>query len=270
MERELLERVRRWVAEPAGCVLWNAAATAAHHQSRERERPVEPAHDQSRERERPVEPGEIDIIAFRQLPNRRNIRVREEDLAGLAASFTGAPLLRDHDEGHVDSRDGTVIASYVHTGADGVAEIRQRLRITTARGRESLAQGQIDRFSVAFDVAGWTCSVCGGDWLACEHWPGRDYVSGGRRGDSAGRITCELIAEGPVGREVSAVNVPAVAGTGLVRHGAAHDTLADLCAYKRELQARELLTDANARSRRRNVGRGCNPPSPPGWCLGAK
>ena len=150
--------------------------------------------------------------------------MRDEDLAGLARGFVGAPFLRNHDEEDIESRDGTVIASGLQAGADGVTELRQRIRLTTQRDRQALAEGQIDRFSIAFDVAGWKCSICGEDWLQCDHWPGRSYLAGGRS------LLCELVAEQPLAREVSAVNVPAVDGTGL---------LVDLCACKEQLDERE-------------------------------
>ncbi len=153
-------------------------------------------------------------MVFRQGLNSNHVRVRDEDLPGLAASFVGAPFLRNHDERDIGSREGTVLASVIEDGA-----MRQRLRVTTARGLQALAEGQIDRFSIAFDVRRWDCSVCGGDWLRCDHFPGREYVINGQR-----RV-CELIAVDPVGREVSAVNVPAVSGTGM---------LAALCDWKDE------------------------------------
>ena len=163
---------------------------------------------------------EIDIISFRTGRNSHLVRVEDHDMPVLAKSFIGAPFLRNHDESDIGSRDGTVIDSLAETVEDGVA-LRQRVRVTTERGMRSLAEGQIDRFSISFDVSDWRCSVCGRSWFECDHWPGNTYAVNGEA------MRCELIAVEPRGREVSAVNVPAVAGTGL---------LVELCDSKRVYQ----------------------------------
>jgi len=160
--------------------------------------------------------AEFDAVTFWERPNRNHVRLRRADMASFAASFAGAPFLRNHDENDIGAREGIVLASTVEERihpADGAPALalRQRLRVTTERGRRALAEGQIDRFSVALDVAGWECSICGADWLACSHWPGRRYEVNGTP------ALCEIVAVQPRGREVSAVNVPAVDGTGLLQ-----------------------------------------------------
>lgn len=196
----------RLVSAADGAILWDGADSAA-----------------TAEEEGGVE---FDAVTFWERPNRNHVRIRREDLAAFAASFVGAPLLRNHAEGDIGEREGIVVASVVEDRpypADGVLTpaVRQRLRITTQRGRRALREGQIDRFSLAFDVAGWECSVCGSDWLHCNHWPGEQYEVNGRR------VVCEIVAVQPRGREVSAVNVPAVDGTGLLQQ---------LCTCKEYLQ----------------------------------
>ncbi len=153
---------------------------------------------------------EVQIVPFlAEFPNRNFYRFREGDLSGFAASFEGQPFLRNHATGDIANRDGTILVSVL----DGVA-VRQTVRLTTQRGIRSFLEGQIDRFSIGWFYTGVTCSVCGGDWLGsgCTHWPGREYKDG--RGTSLG--VCELIFEGPTGKETSAVNVPAVPGTHVV------------------------------------------------------
>ena len=177
--------------------------------------------------------AEFDAITFWERPNRNHVRLRRADLDAFAASFAGAPFLRNHDENDIGAREGIVLASCVEERphpADGALTpaLRQRLRVTTERGRRALAEGQIDRFSVALDVVGWQCSICGADWLACSHWPGRRYEVDGAP------ALCEIVAVQPRGREVSAVNVPAVDGTGLLQA---------LCACKEDLQKEAEMSE---------------------------
>lgn len=176
---------------------------------------------------------EVDAITFWERPNRNHVRLRRGDLAAFAASFAGAPFLRNHDEQDIGAREGIVLASVVEerphpVDGEQTPALRQRLRITTERGRKALADGQIDRFSVALDVAGWECSICGADWMACSHWPGQTYAVNGQQ------TVCEIVAVQPRGREVSAVNVPAVAGTGLLQA---------LCACKEQVQKENMMNE---------------------------
>lgn len=161
------------------------------------------------------------LVFWAVYPNRNYVRIEPADLEALAASFARAPFLRGHAEENVDSRDGTVVAAWVetrpHPSGMLAPALVARLRITTERGVRALADELLDRFSIGFDVRGWRCTVCRGDWRRCEHWPGHEYVVDDRR------VLCELIAVAPRGREISVVNVPAVEGTGL---------LAALCAAK--------------------------------------
>ena len=157
--------------------------------------------------------GRLDELCFRALtfravyPNVNFLRFRDADLPRLAASYAGMPFLRDHDQRRLEARGGIVRASEL----DGKAFL-QEIALTVPRDIEAFLNGQIDRFSISWNWTGITCSVCGSDWLRgdCMHWPGRKYKHNGQEG-----VLCELIFEQPTGREVSAVNVPAVAGTGV-------------------------------------------------------
>ncbi len=151
---------------------------------------------------------EFEAIVFRAGPNRNHLRIRTEDLPGFAASFAGAPFLRDHDVERVEARAGTVVSSVLEGSA-----IRQTIRLTTQRDIRAFLEGQIDRFSVSWFYDGVHCSVCGAEWGGCRHRAGRLYEAGGLR------RRCELLFERPVGKEVSAVNAPAVEGTGVLREG---------------------------------------------------
>lgn len=145
---------------------------------------------------------EFEAIVYRAGPNRNHLRIRDEDLPGFAASFVGTPFLRDHRVEAVEARAGTVVSSVL----DGHA-IRQTIRLTTQRDIRAFLEGQIDRFSVSWFYDAVLCSVCGQEWGGCGHKPGRTYALGGER------RRCELLFVNPVGKEVSAVNAPAVEGT---------------------------------------------------------
>jgi hypothetical protein len=126
-----------------------------------------------------------------------------DSLNSFAESFEGQPFLRNHNTRDIDARDGTIIeASRSETGA-----FLQTIRLTTRRGMTAFVEGQIDRFSIGWHYDDIICSVCGNSFLssACSHWPGQTYNS----------KTCELMFVNPTGKETSAVNDPAVEGTGL-------------------------------------------------------
>jgi len=158
-------------------------------------------------------------VVFRDGPNANHFRFRHDDLAGFGESFAGQPFLRNHDTGDIRQPDGIVSASIFD--GDGFL---QTIELTTERGMRSFVDGQIDRFSIGWNYSKIICSICGSDWLegGCTHWPGKTYDG----------VTCELIFEGPRGTETSAVNVPAVDGTGV---------LAQLCEQKEQKLKQEGL-----------------------------
>ena len=159
---------------------------------------------EQRERRRRGELEELtfEAVVFRAGPNRNHVRFRTEELGRFAQSFVGKPFLRNHDVQDVGARDGTILAS----GMLG-DEMRQTVRLTTERGMRDFLDGVLDRFSIGWFFMGVNCSVCGKDWLRCEHYPGREYDG----------VVCELEFVNPEGKETSAVNAPAVDGTGVIR-----------------------------------------------------
>ena len=145
-------------------------------------------------------------VGFRSGPNRNHYRFRDQSLDEFCSSFVGVPFLVDHDTWHVGSRLGRVVASR-RQGDEFVFDVE----ITSDLGRSFWRQKLIDRFSIGWYYRAITCSVCGLDWLSerCGHWPGRAYSVGEPKRDQV----CELIFESPSGKELSAVNAPAVQGT---------------------------------------------------------
>lgn len=182
-----------------------------------------------------IESGEIDHIdfpatVFQNGPLRNPFEFRSADLPAFAASFTGLPFLRDHDQNSIDSRDGTILSSEMIGDT-----MHQTIRLTTRKGMTAFIEGQIDRFSI-----GWhppeqvLCSICGTDWLQCSHMPGRKYKT------AKGEKPCLLVMVKPVGKETSAVNSPASDGTGL---------LSELAEYKLEVSGNHADTHAQGASK---------------------
>jgi hypothetical protein len=161
----------------------------------------------------------LTAVVFRaHYPNANFFRFRDEDLPAFAESFAEAPFLRNHDITDVDARAGTIRESWLVPDPTGGTQIVQEIDITVPRDIEAVLNEQIDRFSISWFWDGITCTVCGQDWYSCSHWPGKTYpppantppLVGG-----AGGGVCELVFESPRGRETSAVNTPAVIGTGI-------------------------------------------------------
>jgi hypothetical protein len=121
--------------------------------------------------------GQLDKITLTAVvfkaayPNANFYRFRDEDLPTLAESFAEAPFLRNHDISDVGARAGTVRESWLSSAG----EIVQVIDITVPRDIEAVLNQQIDRFSISWFWSAITCSVCGSDWYACSHWPGRSY-----------------------------------------------------------------------------------------------
>ena len=123
----------------------------------------------------------------------------------------------------------------------------QRIALTVPRDIEAFLNQTIDRFSIGWYWTPPLCSVCGTEWLSreCNHWPGRKY----RVGDNGKQqILCELVFVQPAGKETSAVNTPAVDGTGI------RGVLAELMAAKESLS---VLRDGTE-GREFEEGRGMN------------
>lgn len=166
---------------------------------------------------------QIDLLAFEQRSgemNRNFVRFREAAFPALGRSGRSTPFLRDHEQGDIRARGGTIVASTATAveGEEGRYRLEQTARVTAPWAVEALLLGHIDRFSI-----GWTdadpphCSACNASWLLCPHWPGdrlEEFIGddGNRRyrRSPTGKIRVQLIYQNPVLVETSAVSVPAV------------------------------------------------------------
>lgn len=160
-----------------------------------------------------IESGELDHIDFKATTfksgkNKNHYVFQAKDLESFATSFEGQPFLRNHNTSDIDARDGTIIESSLEGHA-----FKQTVRLTTRRGMTDFVEGKIDRFSIGWFYDDVLCSICNLSWFSyeCSHSPGRTY----KVGESKTEKTCELVFVNPKGKETSAVNSPAVDGTGI-------------------------------------------------------
>lgn len=173
-----------------------------------------------------IESGEIDHLDFparvyrTDTKNKNPYQFKSEDLEEFAASFEGQLFLRNHDTYDIDSRDGTIIDSALEGST-----FKQTIRLTTRRGMLDFIEGKIDRFSIGWYYDDVMCSICNLSYIGgeCSHWAGRKYKVTETREE-----VCKLTFINPKGKETSAVNTPAVEGTGI-------DVLQELDEYKLEV-----------------------------------
>jgi len=158
-----------------------------------------------------IQSGELEYIdvpaaVFKAVyPNRNFLRFQDEELPAFASSFKDQPFLRNHDQQDIGARDGIINSAELEDRT-----FVQTLRITTRSGMTDYVEGRIDRFSIGWHYKDIFCTICNSSWFQCPHWPGREYDT------PAGMKLCELIFTQPRGKETSAVNTPAVEGTGLL------------------------------------------------------
>lgn len=145
----------------------------------------------------------------RATPNRNYARLARGTLRTGARSFVGQVVLLDHDQRSQQARIGTIIDSKAAKDDEGNVTFVMKLSIVKLHAIESVLDGTIDRFSIGwFPTGPVVCSVheqplWGADCCPC--WPGQT-VNG---------KTVEAVFTAWDGIEVSAVNVPAVVGTGI-------------------------------------------------------
>ncbi len=170
---------------------------------------------------------EIEATVFvASYPNRNFIRFAPDALPGLASSFKGMPFLRDHAQGDLTARAGTITDAWL----DGDA-IKVKADLVTPWAVKAALDGTLDRFSIGWhSPAGPACSSCAKPMRSreCAHYPGHDGVEA-------------IYGADAVGVEISAVSVPAVMGTGIdsirmqLSAARADGLTADLAAARTEL-----------------------------------
>ena len=177
---------------------------------------------------------EITFLGFQQtdVPNKNFVKFKPNILGKFAKSFVNMPLLRDHDQGSMAARAGTVVASKL-VPVDNGKGIELTARVTAQWAVVALLEGNLDRFSIGWDHGGLDtieCSLCKAEvFTKCEHFPGEVVAS-----KSGNTRTCEYVFTLAEGIEVSAVKVPAVGGTGISEVQTALTRLAAIAAAKKQ------------------------------------
>lgn len=173
---------------------------------------------------------EADVLAYRQKPgehNHNHVRFKPSILAKLAQSFKGRPLLRDHEE-TLAARAGTVLASKREKLADNEHGFSMRVRLTAPWAVEALLSGNLDRFSIGWFHGGASTIHCSWDSASireCWHYPGQRVAVKDKDGNVVDEHCVEWVFTEASGRELSAVSVPAVEGTGIKEIRAAASAL---------------------------------------------
>lgn len=160
-----------------------------------------------------------------QVLNSHGWRFRNGGMRALARSFRGQAFIGGHDWGDPRLRGGDIVDAYAEEIEEGTQiAIFYDIVAKAPWALEGLANGTIDRFSLGVQPEGEiTCTVHNVPvWSTedCWCWPGAE-VEGG--------LIAEWEFEDAKGLELSAVNVPAVDGTGIV---AANPDVDGVTAYR--------------------------------------
>lgn len=127
---------------------------------------------------------ELDVLAYEQgrrdasgkrIGNRNGIRVRDGAMMRLGSSGAGRPFLRDHLQGDVTARGGTVLTSKTSKlTEDGHYEVRQTVRLTEPAAVERALRGLMSTVSIGLHQTGpVNCTACSTEVLSrCFHFPG--------------------------------------------------------------------------------------------------
>lgn len=178
--------------------------------------------------------------------NSHGWRFRNGGMRALARSFRGQAFIGGHEWGDPRLRGGDIVDAYAEE-IDGDTQIAIFYDIVAKApwALEGLANGTIDRFSLGVQPEGEiTCTVHDVPvWSTdeCWCWPGAEVDEG---------VIAEWEFEDAVGLELSAVNVPAVDGTGIVEATAdvdgitAYRAFAALCGRESRVASQRLFATA--------------------------
>jgi len=152
----------------------------------------------------------LHLRAFEQKPgvrNRKGVRFRDGALMAFGRSGKGMPFLRDHAQGNLLARGGTILDSKTEKLGEGDYGIDQDVQLTAPWAVDAALRGLLDGVSVGiFPTGPVLCSGCGTEVLdACFHFPG-DTIST----DDEVEHVVEWVYTSADLVETSAVNVPAV------------------------------------------------------------
>jgi hypothetical protein len=146
-------------------------------------------------------------------PNRNFVRFRDGAMLRIGASGAGNPFLRDHRQGDVTARGGTVLKSKTTKVDEGSYRIDQTVELVEPAAVERALRGLMSSVSIAWNPIGPVmCSACAKPVLErgwCWHFPG-DRI---RTGET--EFTVEWVFDDAELVETSEVSVPGVPGAGV-------------------------------------------------------
>jgi hypothetical protein len=170
---------------------------------------------------------EVDLLAYEQqagVQNRNYVRFRDGAMMRLGSSGRGKPLLRDHEQGDVLARGGTIKQSLTTKRGEGDYAIRMTARLTAPWAVELALRELLGGTSIGWNPTGPVeCSICGTPILSrCWHFPGdRLSETTGEDGkkqytrDPKGTAAVEWVYTDAELTECSFVSVPGVATAGV-------------------------------------------------------
>lgn len=158
----------------------------------------------------------LDLESYEQKTgerNRNNVRFRDGAMLRIGRSGKGNPYMRDHRQGDVTARGGTILASKTEPLGDGHYKILQTVELTDPQAVERALRGLMSFVSIAWNPIGPVmCSACNKPVLdrgGCWHWPGDSVLAG----DTT--FTVEWIYDDAELVETSEVSVPGVPSAGI-------------------------------------------------------
>lgn len=172
--------------------------------------------------------------------NQNGFRFRNGGMRAMARTFRNNAFVGGHDWGDPRARGGTIEDAYAEEmPGDVEMAIYFHILLQAAWAIEGKKNGTIDRFSIGASGQGeamctvhnvplWSISEC---WC----WPGETVV-----GEDGTSVVAEVEWEGGIGLELSAVNVPAVDGTGIVENSWASNRIEFAADRATELKMLEL------------------------------
>lgn len=161
---------------------------------------------------------ELDLVAYEQKTGERNrnaVRFKDSKLRALGRTGRARPYMRDHKQGDVTARGGTIITSDTENPADGHFKIMQTVRLTEPGAVERALRGLMDSVSIGWNPTGpIECSACGKPVLVrgwCWHWPGDQIALNG----GVDLVVVEWVYTDAELLETSEVSVPGVPTAGI-------------------------------------------------------
>lgn len=151
------------------------------------------------------------VVACDNAVDRDLERFTDGALAAMAKLFVGRPVLQDHDW-KAANQTARVYAGEVEDAENGVKRLVLRcymLRSEATRNTiDAIEAGILREVSVGVICTSATCSICGRDYIACEHRRGAEYD---------GKV-CHVVLDGVTDAyELSFVPVPAQPGAGVIK-----------------------------------------------------